>query len=771
MESAAPSHVTHFLDTLYSSPLSTTVTVVALSAIVALSRLGNGRRAILLFSLLLYVRYMVWRGFYTLNTADLASTVASWIVYLAEVYGLLQFLFFSYQAWALTDRKSPPVRRFPTVDIMVTVVNEPLYILKRTLIGCVEQDYPKDKFVVYVLDDGHRDDIKALAESLGCTYLRRHDRPRHAKAGNLNHALGLSSGELVGVFDVDHVPAKTFLRETVGFFEDEQVAFVQTAHHFYNPDIFQQNLSLERFIKNEQELFFRTLQAGRDRHNSAFFAGSGGLFRRRHLEEIHGFQTDTVTEDIHTSLLLHAKGYTSCYLNKPLSTGLMPETFEGYIRQRTRWAIGSLQVFFKANPLIKPGLTIPQRIHYLGSIYYFLFGLPRVVCLVAPLLTLLLGVAPLHAEALTFAHLFGAYYAASALALRPISGGTRNAFWSEIYEVAMCFALSWVAIKTLAAPFKQRPFAVTPKGQKVDQSSLWQTTLVIPHLLVFGLLLVSAAKGLQEWLTSTATPGLEVSLYWACANLLLVSIAILAARDRPQRRSAIRLRQRFPVELHTKSTVVNGTTFDLTEQGVAVELSAPVPPTPDCVFVTLFLPNRKAITVRGRITRQDRKSDRGVELGIQYLDVDDETIRALIVEAFSLPNSLPTAGARSPGVLHSLYSLLTACGQIFRRTQPQRRQAPRVAFQKDCRLLWQGQELLGITQDISYTGLSIRLPIPLALNHNSGILLIEKIALKVAAISATRQAKETFLRVRVEGIEQGEEHWRELHRSLWRLRS
>ncbi|HXF94364.1 MAG TPA: glycosyltransferase [Nitrospiraceae bacterium] len=761
--------MTPLFDTLYSSPLSSAVTVIALSIILPLSRSGNGRQAILLLSLLLYVRYMVWRGLYTLSTTDIASTVASWVVYLAEVYGLLQFLFFSYQAWAPTDRRSPPVRRFPTVDILVTVVNEPLYILKRTLVGCVEQDYPRDKFVVYVLDDGHRDEVKMLAESLGCTYLRRYDRPRHAKAGNLNHALGLSSGELVAVFDVDHVPVKTFLRETVGFFEDEQVAFVQTAQHFYNPDIFQRNLSVERLIKNEQELFFRTLQAGRDRHNSAFFAGSGGLFRRRHLEEIHGFQTDTITEDIHTSLLLHAKGYKSCYLNKPLSAGLMPETFEGYIRQRTRWAIGSFQLFFKDNPLIKPGLTIPQRIHYLGSIYYFLHGFPRIICLVAPLLTLLLDVAPVHAEALTFAHLFGAYYAASVIALKPISGGTRNAFWSEIYEVAMYFALSWVAIKTFLAPFKQRLFAVTPKGQKIDQHRLWRTALVMPHLLVLGLLIVSTAKGFREWLTSTVTPGLEVSLYWACANLFLISIAILAARDRPQRRNALRLRQRFPVELQTESTVVNGTTFDLTEQGVAVELSAPVPPAPDVVLVTLFPPSGKDITLHGRITRQDRKSDRCVEVGIQYLDVDDETVRALIIGAFSLPNSWATAEAWSPGVLHSLYSLLTAFRQISPQTQPRRRRAPRVALQKDCRLLWQGQEMFGTTQDVSYTGLSIRLPIPLTLSHNCGTVLIENIVLKVAAISATRQGKETIVRFRVEAIEHGEEHWRELHWSLWRL--
>lgn len=94
---------------------------------------------------------------------------------------------------------------------------------------------------MHVLDEGRRDEIHALAKSLNCEYLRRANR-LHAKAGNLNHALQETSGEFIAIFDVDHVPTSSFLKDTVGFFQDEQVAFVQTPHHFYNPDVFQRNL-------------------------------------------------------------------------------------------------------------------------------------------------------------------------------------------------------------------------------------------------------------------------------------------------------------------------------------------------------------------------------------------------------------------------------------------------------------------------------------------------------------------------------------------------
>ncbi|MDP1845686.1 MAG: glycosyltransferase, partial [Candidatus Moranbacteria bacterium] len=299
----------NWVNQFYSLPVTILLSLVSLFVISLLVWRNAGRGVILGLSLFLYLRYMVWRGIYTIPDETLTAMVVGWTVFLAELYGLFQYGFFAYQVWSPLDRTAPPLTTIPTVDMMVTVVHEPLDILKRTLVGCTHQEYPKDRFKVYVLDDGHRDEVRELAASLGCAYLRRPDRPLHAKAGNINHALTQSNGELVAMFDVDHVPSTSFLKETVGFFQDSKVAFVQTPHHFYNPDIFQRNLRLEQELKNEQALFFRMVQAGRDRHNSAFFAGSSGIFRRAPLEEIGGFQTQTISEDLHTSLILHSRGY------------------------------------------------------------------------------------------------------------------------------------------------------------------------------------------------------------------------------------------------------------------------------------------------------------------------------------------------------------------------------------------------------------------------------------------------------------------------------
>ena len=334
---------------------------------------------------------------------------------------------------------------------------------------------------------------------------RRADR-QHAKAGNLNHALPETSGEIIAIFDV---PTCIFLKNTVGFFQDEQVAFVQTPHHFYNPDVFQRNLQLEGSHKNEQALFYRVLQAGRDRHNSAFFAGSCGLFRRRVLIEIGGFRTETVTEDIHTSMVIHAKGYRSCYLNKVLAVGLVPETFESSIKQRVRWAMGHVQILFRTNPFTMRGLTLPQRIGYFASIFYFLHGLPRVVCLVAPLFTQLFGIIPVTANVPSLVNFFGSYYLATLVMLRTVSRGTRNAFWSDIYETAGSIALSWATLKTAIRPWMKRPFVITPKGMAQERSGLLRFSYILPHLIIMGLLIVGLVTGIRLWIAQVPLPGLR----------------------------------------------------------------------------------------------------------------------------------------------------------------------------------------------------------------------------------------------------------------------
>ena len=756
------------IDNFFSTPIAAGISGLVLFAIGLLLKKERGQRWVLGLSLFLYVRYMVWRLLYTLPADDLSSMLVGWTVYLAELYGLCQFCFFTYQSWSPTDRQPPAITTYPTVDIMVTVVDEPLSLLRQTLVGCLSQEYPKDRFKVYVLDDGHRTEAKALAAALGCGYIRRPDRPRHAKAGNLNHALRLTDGDLVAVFDVDHVPARIFLKETVGFFDDPKVAIVQTPHHFYNPDIFQRNLRVGDLVKNEQALFFRALQAGRDAHNSAFFAGSGGLFRRKPLEQIGGFQTQTITEDIHTSMNLHARGYKSCYLNRVLSAGLMPETFEGYLKQRKRWAMGCIQVLLRDNPLTKRGLSFAQRIDYFGSIFYFFFGLPRLICLVAPLASLLFHTPPLKADVLQLSLYFFSFFTASALAMRPVSRGSRNPFWSDIYEIAMCFALSFVALKALAAPRKERPFEVTPKGQRVKKNTSTELSLAWPHLLTFGLLIGGLVLGFQHLRQGTGDPGLPVSLFWGGINLLFLTIAMFVASEQTQGRQAFRLNRDFVSELFVDGASVTARVVNINEQGAALSLERPVFTAQASVTLLLTSSHGSLVRLTGRIVRQERLQSGEVAAGLHFTDLDDETRQVLLDKIFGDPAPWEASYQFKPGIASSLRSLLYALTVPWRSFTWERRRMLRVPGRTPCRLSTSTARLSGKLEDMSFTGVSALFPSTPKGPLDGSLLALPHITLKVSPVSMVRRLRNTCVRFRVESIEEGEQRWRDLHYNRWK---
>jgi cellulose synthase (UDP-forming) len=754
-----------WLNQFYSSSVAIPLSLMVLAAISLLSWRKKGRQIILALTLFLYARYLVWRGLYTLNTADWAGLVISGTVLLAEAYGLFQLMFFTIQAWKPLERQSPPIKTYRTVDLFVTVVNEPLDILRRTLVGCTNQDYPADKYKVYVLDDGHREDVRALAHSLGCGYVRRQGR-EHAKAGNLNHALRQTSGELIAVFDTDHVPTSAFLRETVGFFENERVAIVQVPHHFYNPDIFQKNLRLESELKDEQALFFRVLQPGRDAHNSAFFAGSSGLFRRGPLMEIGGFQTDTITEDIHTSMLIHAKGYESCYYNKVLAAGLMPETFGGYLKQRSRWAIGCVQLFLKCNPLMVRGLTFAQRVDYFGSVYYFFHGLPRIVCLAAPLSALLFGIAPVHADVPELVHLFGSYFFASLVMMRTVSRGTRNAFWADVYETVMCFSLSKAIVSTLLRPRKPQAFIVTPKGEKLEKRGINHIPMVVPHLMLFGLLIAGITVGMQTWLNHQAMPGLEVSLFWGTANLLLLALAILCANEMPQWRSNFRLPRRIPCELTCGSTRILGHTKDLSENGVCVEVKEPFLPVSNYMTLRLHGPHGSRVAVRGMMKRQERAGD-CFEVGVHILDLGEAGIKTIIKQMFNSPDVWTDVKENATGIWRSLWSVITAFRSAWQSRRPARRHFPRSIHQLACDIEFHGRSYSGLTKDISFSGLAVVMDDDFDHVSGNGLVSLQDVTLKVALIAVVRYGSQTIAQFHVDAVDKGESQWHALNLSSW----
>ena len=751
-----------WIDSFYS-PFPSLVLSLGLLAVVGfVAWRGTGRKVALATCVILATRYMLWRALYTLNLDDGLSIGISLTLFLAEIYGFNQLLLFTFQAWSPTNRQSPEIHTYPTVDIMVTVVDEPLYILKRTLIGCLYQDYPKDRLKIYVLDDGQRSEVRALATELGVSYRTRTDRS-HAKAGNLNEAMKRTSGEIIAVFDVDHVPMQDFLKKTVGFFADEDVAIVQTAQDFYNQDIFQRSVAPGRNLYNEQALFFRTLQAGRDRHNSSFFAGSSGLLRRKALEEIGGFQTDTITEDLHTSLILHAAGYKSCYLNETLAFGLMPETFEGYTKQRARWATGSAQVLVRDNPFFKPGLSWAQRVDYFGAIHYFFFGLPRIVFLIAPLSWLVFSVPAIKADVSELLNFFFSSYAASILAIKMISRNTRSAFWSDVHETVMCFAVTRASVVGLFFTRSDPDFEVTPKGARSEARSFARATAVGFHIGLFGMLIFGISNGLRQWFGPDPTPGLLMSLWWASFNVILLMAAIIPARAQRQVRNFIRRFSSVPCTILDGSERTTAKILDVSESGVALWIPAARYALQKHIHIEFGASGDPPLTLKGSIVRQELEPSGGATLGVQFEDLDEPTTRRLIFRLLSSSTLQDEEEASGTGVMGSLGSIFSVLAQIGEHLRPSRRSTPRLPFANACQLQYDGAILPGRTWDISFAGVTVVLSGSHQVPSQPCVLTIENVELSVTPIESIERDEETLVRFQINAITKGEPTWQSWH--------
>ncbi len=546
--------------------------------ILSVSKKRSVSVVMVIISILTSTRYIFFRATQTLHFNSEIEAILGIGLFVAEVYTWVMLLLSYLQTMFPLDRKIVPLpddeSLWPTVDVYIPTYNESLDVVRDTVLAAQCIDYPRDKIKIYLLDDGKRREFAVFAADVGVGYITRNDN-FHAKAGNLNHAMKLTNGELICVFDCDHVATRVFLQATVGaFIQDPKLALLQTPHYFYSPDPFERNLSQGRNIPNEGSLFYGPIQQGNDNWNATFFCGSCAVIRRSALEEIGGFAVETVTEDAHTALKMQRLGWKSAFLAVPLAAGLATERLVLHVIQRTRWARGMTQIFRLDNPLWGRGLTWQQRLCYLSAMLYFQFALPRIAFLTAPLAYLLFNLNIIHSSAgLIFAYALP-HLLISILVSSRLNGRFRYSFWGEIYDLVLAFHLALPTMVTMLFP-KRGKFNVTDKGGLLNVG-YFDFSIVRPHVIIAVLLVIGVIAGITRAVAFNyfaVDPNvIALNVGWGLYSLFFLLGAIAVARETRQTRKTIRLDVNIPAVIHYESGISSRTvTEDLSMGGCRVQ--------------------------------------------------------------------------------------------------------------------------------------------------------------------------------------------------------
>ncbi len=513
-----------------------------------------------------------------------------WLLVAAEAYAfIILFLGYMQTLWPLRRTPVPlpdDPNDWPCVDLLIPSYNEPLNVVRYTALAAMNIDWPSDKLSVWILDDGKREEFRNFAEEAGIGYMTRDDN-KHAKAGNINRALKRLTAPYVTIFDCDHVPTRSFLQVTVGWFiRDKNLGMLQTPHHFYSPDPFERNLEQFRIIPNEGELFYGIVQDGNDFWNATFFCGSCAILRRTALDQIGGIAVETVTEDAHTSLRMQMNGWNTAYINIPQAAGLATESLGGHVKQRIRWARGMIQIMRTDNPLFAKGLKLYQRICYFNAMSHFLYALPRLIFLSAPLIYLILGQVNVPGYwaailAYAFPHLI-----LSGITNSRIQGQHRHSYWNEIYETILSPYILMPTMLALVSP-KLGSFEVTAKGGVVS-NRYFDTRIASPFLFMLGLDLVGLLMAipryyyfdlwpLSVWYDGTHPGTIIMNAIWTVFNMIVLGVCTAVAWESQQRRTTVRVTMAVPADvMFEDGSLAAGVTVDMSSGGLAIKIDSAV---------------------------------------------------------------------------------------------------------------------------------------------------------------------------------------------------
>jgi cellulose synthase (UDP-forming) len=598
------------------------------------------------------VAYLTWRIAFTLPLGGWNLAVA-WVLVGFEALPLTGLVLKLVTLWSIDCPAPEPVTEPPEglrVAVLIPTYNEPLEVLSPTVAAACALEPAHE---TWVLDDGDRDWVAEMCEAFGARYVRRpvHD---HAKAGNMNHALDLMAAEeaagadgidIIAVLDCDHVPLPTFLTATLGWFADEEIALVQGPQAFYNSGAFDDD-----GISGEQGLFFNVQMPARHHAGAGpFWCGSTSLLRVSAVREVGGVATETITEDMHTTLKLIRLGWKTAYHHQTLAVGLAPATPEQYLLQRRRWGMGAMQILTHERLWAAKRWMSWRNFHeYLNGTLWWLEGIATLIAFIVPTAVMISGAQTSTASPLAFTGAFVAMFAtrlwgAKRLLRHQIHWPT--AFALRIFRVPVGVACLWWLMSRQTLEFQ-----VTPKGASDERTRGRAPRILGVLTAVAGSVLVYAAAGitgLVPWRTgvsSTVAAGVWLGL--AAVVLVFGTARIRAAEYATSRRNAHRVAIRTDILIDG----IPGELVDISVGGAAVRF--PAGSLPHLGFVDFQLPGAGAIKMT--MIRIPQKSSDYELASLQAVQGDWAAIETMSLWMFhtpdgavrSLPPGVPVVAAR-----------------------------------------------------------------------------------------------------------------------------
>ena len=575
--------------------------------------------------------YLTWRVGWTLAGANRVL----WALLLAcEVYGLFSLAALTWFSWRLPAPARPRATQGRTVDVYVCTYDEPVSVLRATLTGCRRITYPH---TTYLLDDGRRVELAALAEEFGAIYLTRPDNS-DAKAGNVNHALRHSRGELVFMLDADHVPTPDALDALVGYFDDQRLAAVQTPHDFFNQD------SSQHYEpgRHEQSAFFSVVMPGKDRHGAALWCGSAALLRRAALLEIGGVATATPAEAVHTTIRLHQHGWRTRYHAETVVQGLAPHSLAGYLQQRERWAGGDLAVLATPqSPLRASQLSAAQRLSYLASLGAYLAGPVRALLLVVLAAALWTGALPLNPSWTQLLTLWLPATALGVVAGSALSRGFMRAKETFHFEIT-CALIHLRALRCIVRPGRARRMVAKKERLAAGGwSALRQLKLPILLAVLLGAGLVARLLGGFGWVRLPPLPGIAVTVVPVLAGIELYRL--LRTLGVHYRHRQHRAAFRFPCQTAVRLTrfgstgdPVVATMIDINTNGAGMIAPSPMLAGSPATLV-MSLPDATGEHHRikaSAIITSCRAAVFNHRIGVRFVNLDHDTMQLLTEYCF-----------------------------------------------------------------------------------------------------------------------------------------